>query len=374
MSQCRIYSPYITAGYLPAAPDVITQHLLELLADGEAVFSVPTGNTTHYVLWRRSALDIGWNNNNDKSTTPVEITMVDVSSLLFGLSTLWLNESFYQKHTNHGWWTNHDRLKNDDDDEHLFKTDDYVTRLHGPTIYPSVIHTVSEKFVSFASGVIGGCGHVDWANSKLRYLASQLAPANMRLGGTQADCARYLLPTTKKQPPPTGLPVCKWGEMNLTMSTWRAMVDFVANSSGLSFTFDLNELDGRTCHTQDEPIFKHNASACVGDWDPSNTIEFLQYIKDNGLKGGLVALELGNELTRMQRGWKGVLTVNQTIRDLRALSAVLDQVWPGASGRPKVMVGLYPIVTFQYSSTTLYHVSYIFGSCFSKVTIGYNPR
>ena len=64
MSQCRIYSPYITAGYLPAAPDVITQHLLELLADGEAVFSVPTSNTTHYVLWRRSALDIGWNNNN----------------------------------------------------------------------------------------------------------------------------------------------------------------------------------------------------------------------------------------------------------------------------------------------------------------------
>ena len=77
--------------------------------------------------------------------------------------------------------------------------------------------------------------------------------------------------------------------------------------------------------TQDQPIFKHNASACVGDWDPSNTIEFLHYIKDNHLTGGLHALELGNELTRMQRGWKGVvLTINDTIRDLHALSAALD--------------------------------------------------
>ena len=104
MSQCKIYSPYITAGYLPAAPELITRHLLELLADGEAVFAVP--GTPYHVLWRRSMLDTGWNNNNnnDKAATPVEITMVDVSSLLFGLSTLWLDDGFYQKYTNHGWW------------------------------------------------------------------------------------------------------------------------------------------------------------------------------------------------------------------------------------------------------------------------------
>ena len=106
MSQCRVYSPYITAGYLPAAPEVITRHLLELLADGDAVFSVP--GTPHHVLWRRSMLDPAWNinNNNTMETTPVEITMVDLSSLLFGLSTLWLDDGFYQKYTNHGWWKN----------------------------------------------------------------------------------------------------------------------------------------------------------------------------------------------------------------------------------------------------------------------------
>jgi hypothetical protein len=134
LAQCRIYSPYITAGYLPAAPEVITQHLIELLADGEAVFSVP--GTPYNLLWRRSMLDIGWNNNNDNNhinhsnndhsggddgiddgaaaapapatapVAPVEITMVDLSSLLFGLSTLWLDDGFYQKYTNHGWWAN----------------------------------------------------------------------------------------------------------------------------------------------------------------------------------------------------------------------------------------------------------------------------
>ena len=74
----------------------------KIVADGEAVFVVP--KTAYHVLWRRSTLDIDWNNNNDQSTTPVEITMVDVSSMLFGLSTLWLDDGFYQKYTNHGWW------------------------------------------------------------------------------------------------------------------------------------------------------------------------------------------------------------------------------------------------------------------------------
>ena len=61
MSQCRIYSPYITAGYLPAAPELITQHLLELLADGEAVFSVPESDFTgnHEICDRTLFSEIG---------------------------------------------------------------------------------------------------------------------------------------------------------------------------------------------------------------------------------------------------------------------------------------------------------------------------
>ena len=36
-------------------------------------------------------------------------------------------------------------------------------------------------------------------------------------------------------------------------------------------------------------------------------------------------------------------------------------------------LGLYPIVTLQYRSTTSCQVPIIFSSCFSKVTIGYHP-
>jgi hypothetical protein len=42
--------------------------------------------------------------------------------------------------------------------------------------------------------------------------------------------------------------------------------------------------------------------------------------------------------------------------------------------RLAVHLGLYPIVTFQCSTTTFTRFPIIFGSCFSKVTIGYKPR
>ena len=112
------------------------------------------------------------------------------------------------------------------------------------------------------------------------------------------------------------------------------MISFVAET-GLSFSFDLNELDGRTCNsTKDDGA----ESFCVGDWNASNTRQFLEYIRSNKLGAGLMALELGNELTRAKVGWKPVLTINQTIRDIHALSAVMDQVWQGdPAARPMLM-------------------------------------
>merc|ERR1712083_550600 len=89
-SHCRIISPYIIAGYLPVAPELIKTQLLELLADGETVYQVP--NSPYSVLWRKSMLDEKWEGGYG-------ITMVDFSSELFGLSTLWLGVDFYRNHT-----------------------------------------------------------------------------------------------------------------------------------------------------------------------------------------------------------------------------------------------------------------------------------
>ena len=73
------------AGYLPAAPEVIKPQLLQLLAAGESVYPVP--NTSYKVLWRKSMLHPGWSQGYG-------LTMVDFSSELFGLSTLWLGSDF----------------------------------------------------------------------------------------------------------------------------------------------------------------------------------------------------------------------------------------------------------------------------------------
>eukprot|EP00056_Hartaetosiga_gracilis_P001167 m.42602 g.42602 ORF g.42602 m.42602 type:complete len:594 (+) comp10524_c0_seq3:58-1839(+) len=91
-AHCRDYSPYCVAGYLPADKDTILTHLLDLLADGQTVYQLP--NTAHHILWRRSLLDSSWDQGYG-------VTMVDFSSELFGLSTLWLGANFFVNNTNH---------------------------------------------------------------------------------------------------------------------------------------------------------------------------------------------------------------------------------------------------------------------------------
>jgi len=80
---------------MPADPDTIKQDLLDLLADGESVLKFTADGQDYHVLWRKSMLNPeDWNGGN-------YVTMVDFSSELFGLSTLWLPDSFYPINTDH---------------------------------------------------------------------------------------------------------------------------------------------------------------------------------------------------------------------------------------------------------------------------------
>lgn len=88
-SFCRMYSPYITAGYLPIAKDIIKPQLLELLEDGESVLNF---NRTSHILWRKSLLDPTF-------TQGYGITMVDFSSELLGLATLYVDKDFFPRYT-----------------------------------------------------------------------------------------------------------------------------------------------------------------------------------------------------------------------------------------------------------------------------------
>jgi len=89
---CRMYSPYIIAGYLPAAPDVIKPQLLDLMEDGDTV--LPLAGSDGFVLWRKSMI-------YDEFVQGYGVTLVDFASELWGLSTIWLGVNFYTTYTNH---------------------------------------------------------------------------------------------------------------------------------------------------------------------------------------------------------------------------------------------------------------------------------
>ena len=89
---CRTYSPYSVVGYIPTQPDVIVRHVLALAATGETSLLLP--RDLGVVLWRKSLVNSSW-------VQGYGVTMVDFAAELFGLSTLWLGEAFFQNHTNH---------------------------------------------------------------------------------------------------------------------------------------------------------------------------------------------------------------------------------------------------------------------------------
>lgn len=113
----------MTAGYLAlggAARDTLVGQLTALCADGDTAAAVP--NTPYHVLWRKALLAPGqcvWRGSGRLAkiaggrwltSLPLpgtfrpldtDVTMVDFSSELLGLSTLWLGADFFRRHTAH---------------------------------------------------------------------------------------------------------------------------------------------------------------------------------------------------------------------------------------------------------------------------------
>lgn len=88
---CRTYSPYHVVGYLPTATDTIVPHVLDLLADGDAV--LPVGET-YNVLWRKSLVDPSY-------VQGFGITNIDFASETFGLAAHSLGMDFFEYMTDH---------------------------------------------------------------------------------------------------------------------------------------------------------------------------------------------------------------------------------------------------------------------------------
>lgn len=162
-----------------------------------------------------------------------------------------------------------------------------------------------------------GCSVVNMSLTEpnLIFLASQLAPAVLRVGGSEGDLVFYETPGSSC---PTNLPT------NLTfclnMTRWKAINDF-ASATGNKLAFGLNAMAGRSNGFPFKPV--NNRS-----WDSTNTRAFLEYSKAAGITP--YAFEFGNELAPF-------VGASQYAKDVLVLRDLINSIWTDPASRPKLV-------------------------------------
>lgn len=196
----------------------------------------------------------------------------------------------------------------------------------------AAVNTVSKEYISFAidsSQVVGGkwwnptAGGTEMGSGtvhaptfnfnqpQLDTMVKGLAPAYLRIGGSEADKIFYAMQDTSGFQPnaPPGY------KSVMTAKQWDDVNAF-ASRNGLHLVFTLNA--GPASRKAD------------GSWDGSNAAELLKYTADHGYR---VALwELGNELNIFWfvHGLKSQVPPLQYNKDLAAARAMVKQYMPGS--------------------------------------------
>ena len=187
---------------------------------------------------------------------------------------------------------------------------------------------VDERFLSFAvdtAQVVGGefwaprgqgagvlqthaVGRYDFARPRLRNLTAALAPAYLRIGGTDADRTVYYLGDGQAPAPPEG---ARWV---LTRRRWDEVNDF-ARAVDLRLAFTLNAGPS----ARDER----------GDWNPDSARALIDYSRSRGYP--VAVWELGNELNAFPLAHHRWLSVDRYAADLARARGLLRQL--GATGQ-----------------------------------------
>lgn len=143
----------------------------------------------------------------------------------------------------------------------------------------------------------------------LVFLARSLAPAVLRVGGSEGDLVFYETPSSPCPPDPNATLFC------LTMERWAAINAFAA-ATGNKVAYGLNAMAGRnkTCHT------------CP--WDPTNARDFLAHSAAQGIVP--FAFEFGNELAPF-------VDAHTYAADVLVLRSLIDAAFPDAATRPKLV-------------------------------------
>ncbi|MGH1347586.1 MAG: hypothetical protein ACRBN8_38875 [Nannocystales bacterium] len=190
----------------------------------------------------------------------------------------------------------------------------------------AVVAEVSPRYLSVAvdssqvlggsfwgeGGASGGLGQkevdpYDFERPRLRALAAELAPAYLRIGGSEADVVYYDLSETPVDEAPGPYALL------LTAQRWAELVEFSA-SMGFELFFTLNAGPG--------PRDENNA------WQPDNARTLLQHAADRGDPVGV--WELGNEINGYPLFHALLLTGEDYAEDVRAARTLVDAVDPDA--------------------------------------------
>ena len=194
------------------------------------------------------------------------------------------------------------------------------------------VNTVSREYISFAidssqvvggkwwnpsaSGTETGSGTVhapvfNFNQPRLDTLVQGVAPAYLRIGGSEADKIYYAMQDTSAFQPdaPAGY------KSVMTAKQWDDINAFAARN-GLQLVFTLNA--GPASRKPD------------GSWDGTNATELLKYTAEHGYQ---VALwELGNELNIFWfvHGFKAQVSTQQYDRDLQSARSLVNQYMPSS--------------------------------------------
>lgn len=155
---------------------------------------------------------------------------------------------------------------------------------------------------------------LDLQDERLIKLATALAPANLRVGGSNADVAVY----NEEFP---GGEACDAEALSdrvcLSPARWDELLDF-ARKTGLSLVFTLNIMNGRDATGQ-------------GAFNASNAHALLAYTaKRHPSSVGWLAFELGNEK-------EFILTAEDTADCFKQVRGIINQLWPQAADRPRLV-------------------------------------
>ena len=200
------------------------------------------------------------------------------------------------------------------------------------------VHSVAPEYVSFNLDYhYDGEEWPSWRGASvlnmsldepnLKYLTAALAPAHLRVGGSEGDLVVYVLDGFPCALPPgqnvttNPVPFCldaqRWSDINA-----------FARDAGISVAFGLNAMAGRV--NAGSPMNTSNigaflsATAAAG-FNASNTLTFLEF---------------GNELE-----FKADAPVYAA--DLTRVAAMVEAAWPDAATRPRLVVSGRPLPRVQ---------------------------